>query len=99
GRYADYIGEWIEIVNQRYPVSRNFKQRGVAGWSMGGYGAIRTAENRAGEFGAAASIIGLLDFPRAESLPEGQNYKVPRNRFGDDPQIWREYNPISHLDK
>ena len=97
GRYADYIDELIGIVNQRYPVSKNPKHRGLAGWSMGGYGAMRFAENHSGEFGAVASIIGLLDFPRAEPFPEGQNYTVPLKRFGSDPRVWLDCNPLTHI--
>jgi enterochelin esterase-like enzyme len=99
GRYADYIDELTGIVNERYPVSRNPQRRGVAGWSMGGYGAVRFAESRPGEFGSVAGIIGLLDFPRAETLPEGQNYGVPLERFSSNPQIWLDCNPMTHIQK
>jgi len=97
GRYADYIDELIGIVNERYPVSRDPKHRGLAGWSMGGYGAMKFAESRPGEFGAVATIIGLLDFPRTIPLPEGQNFTVPIRRFGSDTNIWPEYNPMTHI--
>jgi enterochelin esterase-like enzyme len=98
-RYADYIDELIGIVNERYPVSKNPKHRGLAGWSMGGYGAMRFTESRPEQFGVVASIIGLLDFPRDKTLPEGQNFTVPLKTFGNDRQTWTEFNPLTHIQK
>ncbi len=54
---------------------------------------MRFAQTHPGRFGFVASVIGLLDFPRAETLPEGQNYRVPTNRFTGDPAVWAELNP------
>jgi hypothetical protein len=42
-------------------------------------------------------MIGLLDFPRV-GLPEGQNYAVPEQRFGSDPELWAALNPINHVE-
>jgi S-formylglutathione hydrolase FrmB len=92
-RYNDYIEEVVRQAESRYPLSREKRRRAIAGWSMGGYGAVRFAETHRGEFGVVASIIGLLDFPQPEDLPEGQNYRVPADRFGSDPTMWRELNP------
>jgi S-formylglutathione hydrolase FrmB len=97
GRYSDYIDELIKIVNERYPVNQDPRHRGLAGWSMGGYGAVHFAESHPGEFGAVASIIGLLDFPRAIPFPKGQNFTIPVRRFGTDTNIWPEYDPITHI--
>ena len=62
---------------------------------MGGYGAVRFAEMHPGTFGFVSSTIGLLDFPRPETLPEGQNYRVPTERFTNAPRLWSELNPLS----
>jgi hypothetical protein len=42
-----------------------------------------------------ASIIGLLDFPRPDTLPPGQNYPVPGARFTADPAVWATFNPLA----
>jgi S-formylglutathione hydrolase FrmB len=97
GRYSDYIDELIGIVNERYPVSKNPANRGLAGWSMGGYGAMRFAESHSGQFCAVATIIGLLDFPRAKPFPKGQNFTVPLNRFGADTNAWAGFDPLTHI--
>ena len=93
-RYGAYLDEVLGWAEQNLPVSRSPARRGIAGWSMGGYGAVRAAQARPGRFGFVASVIGLLDFPRAEDLPAGQNYRVPTPRFTADPAIWMTLNPI-----
>jgi transcriptional regulator with XRE-family HTH domain len=55
---------------------------------------VRLAQTYPGKFGFVASVIGLLDFPRAEDLPAGQNYRVPTQRFTADPAVWAKMNPI-----
>jgi S-formylglutathione hydrolase FrmB len=98
-RYAAHLTQVIELATSLYPVSQDRRKTGITGWSMGGYGAVRYAEAHPERFGAVASIIGALDFPRPVTLPEGQNYTVPRERFGDDPAEWRKYNPLHHADR
>jgi S-formylglutathione hydrolase FrmB len=98
-RYAAHLTQVIELVASLYPVSQDRRKTGITGWSMGGYGAVRYAEAHPDRFGVVASIIGLLDFPRAETLPEGQNYTVPRERFGENPIEWRRYNPLNQADR
>ncbi len=95
-RYAAYLAEVIAWAERTLPVARTPARRGIAGWSMGGYGAVRFAQTQpeARRFGFVASIIGLLDFPRAEDLPEGQNYRVPVARFTADPAVWAALNPL-----
>lgn len=94
GRYAAYLDEFITEISARYTLSHDRHRWSVAGWSMGGYGAVRLAQRRPERFGAVAAIIGLLDFPREETLPQGRNYTVPVARFGDDPKVWRALNPL-----
>jgi len=91
-RYADYVDEVMALAEKHFPVSRTAKERGIGGWSMGGYGAMYTACRRPDAFAAVASIIGILDFPRPQIDEPGQNYAVPP-RFGTDPKFWREVDP------
>ena len=93
-RYATYLAEVVEWAESNLPIARDAARRGIAGWSMGGYGAVRFAQMNPGHFGFVASVIGLLDFPRAETLPVGQNYTVPIQRFTADPAVWASFNPI-----
>lgn len=92
-RYESYLEEVMAVVEQMYRVSRRAEGKAIAGWSMGGYGAVRFAETHAHQFAAAASIIGLLDFPGA-----ARGYKVPVDRFGSDPAVWAQFNPCAHAE-
>lgn len=94
-RYNAYLEEIVAWADANLPVAREPARRGIAGWSMGGYGAVRFAQTHPGEFGFVASVIGLLDFPRTEDLPEGQNYPVPTQRFTADPAVWAALNPLN----
>jgi S-formylglutathione hydrolase FrmB len=93
-RYGTYLGEVIAWAEDHLPISRASARTGIAGWSMGGYGAVRYAETHPGRFGFVASVIGLLDYPRPETLPDGQNYHVAPAHFTADPAIWEQFNPI-----
>lgn len=97
-RYETYLEEVIAWAEARLPIAHEAAGRGIAGWSMGGYGAVRFAETHPGKFGFVASVIGLLDFPRAETLPKGQNYRVPTVRFTGDPAVWATLNPLHAVD-
>jgi len=98
-RYETYLEEVIAWAEREYPIATEPAARGIAGWSMGGYGAVRFAETHPGKFGFVASVIGLLDFPRPETLPEGQNYQVPVKRFSTDYSVWATLNPLRHVEK
>jgi S-formylglutathione hydrolase FrmB len=97
-KYESQLEEMIEIAEKKYNLSKDVKKRGIAGWSMGGYGAVRYAETHNDQFGFVGSIVGLLDFPR-DGLPEGQTYKVPVKKFGTDQDVWKKLNPISNPEK
>jgi formylglycine-generating enzyme required for sulfatase activity/S-formylglutathione hydrolase FrmB len=99
GRYEHYLEEVIRSAEDRFPLRRDPAGRALAGWSMGGYGAVHFAESHPGKFAAVVGIVGLLDFPRLETLPDGRNYHVPVKRFGDDPAVWAAFNPIRHIDR
>ncbi len=96
-KYQSYTEEVVALAGTLYNLTTNPAQRALTGWSMGGYGCVYFAENHSREFSTVASIIGLLDFPRA-ALPKGQSYNVPINRFGSDPSLWATFNPINHIE-
>ena len=97
-RYESYTTEVINHATKQYPLSTHRSQRGLSGWSMGGYGATLFAAKHATHFSAVAPIMGLLDFPRGD-LPAGQSYKVPLARFGKNSTIWTELNPINQANR
>jgi pimeloyl-ACP methyl ester carboxylesterase len=98
-RYGDYLEEVLAFATDELGLSKDPKRRAISGWSMGGYGAARYAVDHPGRFGTVVGLIGVLDFPRQETLPEGQNYTVPTARFGSDPAVWSKLNPINAVAK
>ncbi|MEX0643106.1 MAG: alpha/beta hydrolase-fold protein [Pirellulales bacterium] len=96
--YARLLGEVIDVVETKYHVSRKPQLRAIAGWSMGGYGSLHIAATHPKEFALVASIIGLIDFPRA-GLPEGQSYVVPTATFGSSEADWKKLNPLNSAEK
>lgn len=98
-RYSDYLNEVIAFATKELGLTENPARSAIGGWSMGGYGAVRYAEDHPGRFGSVVGLIGVLDFPRAETLPEGQNYSVSTARFGSNPKVWATFNPINAVEK
>ena len=90
--------ELIAAARKELPVSPAGEAWGIAGWSMGAYGAAMTAEAHPELFSSVALLIGLLDYPR-NGLPEKQRYPVVTERFGNDPAVWSRYNPITNVKK
>lgn len=97
-RYEAALDELIEVVARDFPVVAGREGWGIVGWSMGGYGAVRNGARRNDRFSFVGSMIGLLDFPRIEGLPEGQRYRVPRAVFGEDREVWAQLNPMRMID-
>lgn len=95
--YEAALDELILVVARELPVATGRGSWGIAGWSMGGFGAMRTAARRADKFSFVGSMIGLLDFPRVEGLPEGQRYRVPEAIFGKDRDVWESLNPMRSI--
>jgi putative tributyrin esterase len=61
-RYFDYIADELpEIMREFFHFSGKREDNFVAGLSMGGYGAIKLALSRPGQYAAAASLSGALD--------------------------------------
>jgi S-formylglutathione hydrolase FrmB len=94
-RYEDYLSEMIAFAKTEFGLSQPPSHWSITGWSMGGYGAVRYATRYPENFGSVSAMIGLLDFPRDASLPDGQNYVVPLERFGQSAAVWAEFNPIN----
>jgi S-formylglutathione hydrolase FrmB len=96
-RYDSLLQDVIAEVRRRYPVSASPERWGVIGWSMGGFGAFHFAERHPDRVSFVGSVIGLLDFPRMNGLPEGQRFGVDPKVFGYDETSWSKENPLHNL--
>src|SRR5438132_1584842 len=60
-RYAEYIArDLVAFIDSTYRTARDRSHRGIAGLSMGGWGAMTLALSNPDIFGAAASHSGVL---------------------------------------
>jgi S-formylglutathione hydrolase FrmB len=96
-KYDSMLMEVVAEVRRRFPVSAKKDEWGVLGWSMGGFGAVHFAERHPEVVNFVGSIIGLLDYPRADGLPEDQRFPIDTSVFGDDPPGWARENPSLHV--
>jgi len=93
GDYETYIEEVMALAESTYRISTNRTERGLTGWSMGGYGCMRFAERHTNDFSAVASMIGVIDYPST-----GQGREVQGDEsviFGTDTNQWIHLNPIN----
>ena len=62
-RYFDFVADELPaIVGKWFKISTDKKDTFIAGESMGGYGALKTAFSRPERFAAAASLSGVVDY-------------------------------------
>ena len=95
--YDEYIArDLVAFVDGRYRTMADRRHRGIAGLSMGGYGAIALALSYPDVFASAASHSGVLSPSRG-----GGRTSVPRERFDLDslrasyaPWLWSIHAPV-----
>lgn len=70
-QYATFIGkELVTYIDSHFPTIQNRKNRGILGWSMGGFGALNIGTKYNENFSIIGSTCGALDFTYF-----GENYK------------------------
>ncbi|HEY9503793.1 MAG TPA: alpha/beta hydrolase family protein [Pyrinomonadaceae bacterium] len=93
-KYETYIiDELIPDVDSRYRTIRDRRGRGIAGYSMGGYGAIKFGLKHPELFKLAASISGAFDTP---SRTDDQSIM---EIFGESGSLVRSENDLERLSR
>ena len=99
-RYEDYlINDITKYIENKYNIDTN--EQYIAGFSMGGYGAVTLALRNPGRFDYVASISGAIQIPKdIEKLEKQPGYRtiVPSldRAFGEAPNTFRDtYNPFN----
>lgn len=100
-RYEDFLlQEFVPFIETRYRIRAARAFRGVAGISMGGYGALRLAFRRPDIFGAvaahSAAVVAELPAVEAGSSARGR-LRLFAEVFGSpvDRPFWDRNNPVA----
>ena len=100
--HLDQVVPWVD---QHLSTAPDREHRVVLGNSMGGYGAMRYAEERPDLFGEAVSLSGLLDvtsreamdyFREASKEATGRMDAVFGNGSTTTEQQWQAHDPVTH---
>jgi S-formylglutathione hydrolase FrmB len=94
-----YLDELIPLVEQRLPIRSARRWHAIAGFSMGGEGAVFLASQRPGYFGSVAAFSGAISIQRPE-WPVGFDTQGERHIdvFGDPTAqefYWSGHNPTA----
>ncbi|MBX5468857.1 MAG: enterochelin esterase [Thermoleophilaceae bacterium] len=100
GRYQDYLcDEVVPFVDASYPTDPSRDQRGIAGKSSGGYGAMVVPMMRPDVFGALASHAGDALFECCYLADFRQAARELRDRFsGSYDVFFEELRATDHFD-
>lgn len=83
-RYADYIDhELPKVMRSFFPISEAREDNFIAGLSMGGYGAMRSALLYPERYAAAASLSGALDTAAFGDTAEADRIAMLQMVFGE----------------
>ena len=101
-RYEDFfLQEFLPFIEHRYRIRPGRTYRGIAGISMGGYGALHFALKVPSRFGAvsahSAALIERLSAKIGANAPVPPRLRVLGEVFGSppDPAFWDRNNPIT----
>ncbi len=95
-RYESYIiKELIPFISDKYKVYRSGNKRGIAGLSMGGFGAVSLGFKNPSYFGYVGSTSGGMDI-----LPFPGNWELNKvlGDQKDNMQQWKTYSPLYFID-
>lgn len=83
-RYADFIDHELPVVARSlFPLSAERSENFIAGLSMGGYGAMRSALLYPERYAAAASLSGALDVVSLNASQDPVRIDSMRQAFGE----------------
>ena len=95
-RYESFISsELVKFVDTHYPTKADRKFRAIAGFSMGGHGALYLAIRHKEIYGACGSMSGGLDL---RPFPENWGIKKQLGEINIHPENWERNSVINLLD-
>ena len=99
-KYWTFISEELPaLISQMFPVSTRREDTFVAGFSMGGYGALKLALNHPEKFAAAGAMSSVTDIISKFGDPRYQGWQF-ENIFGSPEEVISKGNDLfTALDK
>lgn len=101
-RYEDFfMQEFLPLIEQRYRTRPGRASRGIAGISMGGYGALHLAFRHPHIFGSVGALsAALLEKPPVINSTDSRQLarvRILGNVFGAplDPAFWKQNDPLT----
>jgi S-formylglutathione hydrolase FrmB len=101
-RYEDFLlREFFPFIGRHYRIARGRKYRGIAGLSMGGYGALHLAFRHPLLFGAvsasSAALMEQLPAITVKNAPQAAVRRILGGAFGTppDPAYWERESPLT----
>jgi len=101
-RYEDFfLREFIPAMEQHYRIEADRATRGIAGFSMGGYGALRLAFVHPELFGSvsvhSAALVEKLPTVTVASSAQNPRIRMLGDVFGSPPEksFWERNNPLT----
>jgi len=89
-----HLDDLIRVVHERLAVRPERRWHAIAGFSMGGLGALNYAAQRPGYFGSAASLSGIVSIQRPETATAFDSLSAGFSGFVDGPTA----QPETHTD-
>jgi S-formylglutathione hydrolase FrmB len=100
--YEDFLlREFFPAIQRRYRVARGRKSRGIAGLSMGGYGALHLAFRHPQLFvsvsASSAALLEKLPAITVQNAPQAAVRRILGGAFGTppDPAFWERESPLT----
>jgi len=100
--WQDYLSrELVDYVDVRFRTDRESSRRGVAGFSMGGYGALLLALKHADVFSVGCSLSGSLSFGHESRVdrPEREQFMQAVAPPGGENDLWRLAEQVAERSK
>lgn len=88
--------ELVDFVDSKYRTIASPKGRAIAGFSMGGHGALWLGIRHADVFGACASMSGGVDI---RPFPEKWTMAKSLGDYAENPDIWNAHTVMTQLSK
>ena len=96
-RYETFVTkELVNYIDHHYKTISDLKGRAIAGFSMGGHGAMWSAIRHKDVFGAVGTMSGGMDI---RPFPKSWEMSKQLGDLAANPKVWDEHTVMTQIDK